>query len=249
MKLFYRNALDDAILTGSSERSGFPWTNVLHPHLTVHVRTNNPSSQSVLFDAGVGKLLDASMCALAAHNLTADADVTFKMNDVDSWTSPPVSEVLDPSQELILKEFAPASRRYARLDLHDPDNPEGYIRIGRAWAGPTLKVLPAMLVNFRVIPRNNDRRTHSDDRQLFCDVGTNWRAFELSFPPTAHEMARQIHDVYREVGHGIPFIFSNVDSRAWALIDPCYVSIESFDGFEHHGSQRYRYSLVLEEEH
>src|SRR4030042_5462101 len=102
MKLYYINALDDASIVGSTAKSGFPWINVQHPHLSKVVRTISTTSQYVLFDAGVGNKISADMCAILAHNLTVLATVTFKMNDVDDWTTSPVSVVLDPAEEMPL---------------------------------------------------------------------------------------------------------------------------------------------------
>jgi hypothetical protein len=248
MKFYFNNLLDAATLTGTGSRTGFPLTNTQHPHLSVRWRSIDLTAQYILVDAGVGETLDADMVAILAHNLSATATVTFKANDTDAWGAPSLSMALDPTEELILEEFADCAYRFGRFDITDAANPDGFVEIGRLWIGATLSILPAMIVDFTVVVVNDDAVTWGVTRQKYADVGDSWRKFEFSFPPSEEALIAQLKTMYELVGKNQSLIVAPVDITTMSLLRPCYVGITQDLAFRHHSRTRWTWDLVLEED-
>lgn len=269
MKLYHGNAVDTATLTASSERSGFPASNVQHPHLSRVWRSLTSVGQYIIVDAGVGNKIAASAIAVLAHNLTVSAVVTVWGSDTDSWaggawmdgTWLPLTWLdgswltadaqysIDASFDPAFLGIAEAEYRFWRFDFYDPTNPDGYIEVGRLWLSETLEILPAMLVNFEVALRTSDVTSHSITRQRFTDIGTSWREFTLEFPPTEYTLVEQLRAMY-ENGRYKSLIMACVDVDDWALIRPCYCSLMG-DGLtmRHHSRTKWTYEMSFEEDH
>jgi hypothetical protein len=77
------------------------------------------------------------------HNLSSGATITHMANSVNSWTSPPYSQVLTWNQEIIVYYFN-NSYQYDRLEINDPSNPDGYIEIGELFIGTYLELSSGM---------------------------------------------------------------------------------------------------------
>jgi hypothetical protein len=247
LKLYHGNVIDEATLTASSARSGFPVINLQHPHLSRVWRSDTASGEYVIADAGVGNTLDFDVAAVLAHNLTGAATLTVKADNLGDWVTPAVSETLDPTQTIPLKEIVGSSYRFARIDADDPTNPWGYIEIGRLWASPRIVVLPSMLVNFQVPLHNSDVKKYSITRQKFTNIGTTWREFELEFPPTEYALIEQLRQLYVE-SRDKSLIMACVDVDDWELIKPVYCSLKDELVPKHYSQSKWTWALTLEED-
>jgi hypothetical protein len=115
-------------------------------------QTTSSSNQWFTFDGGAGRLLSIDTLAFIEHNLTSSAVVTIKGSGGSGdaapgdWSVVPVYASIPmpadrPTETRLFwcSPVAPSSQyRHWRVDIHDPTNPDGFIRVGRFVAGSAL---------------------------------------------------------------------------------------------------------------
>ena len=128
----YNNLLDLAMLTESSEASGFPAENVQHPFRTKVWQTagGTPGTANLVIDHGSAKAVDC--IALTGYDwASAPGTLDLEFNATDSWESPAATEALtwaatptaNGNKAVIIKKFTSKSYRYNRLNVvYSPDD-------------------------------------------------------------------------------------------------------------------------------
>ncbi len=121
----YDNLLDSAILTASSEATGFPAENLQNPFRSKVWRTagTTPGAATLVIDHGSAK--DVNAIALCGYSwATAPGLLVVEFNDTDVWTNPAATETLTwnaPTTpggnkgSIILKMSSTRTYRYNRL--------------------------------------------------------------------------------------------------------------------------------------
>lgn len=138
---------------------------------------------------------------------------------------------------------------YMRLEIKDPTNPDGYIELGKIWAGTYTQITPSSRIDFTVEKKRSDRNIYGKDRQKFSIPGKSWRRFGFSFPQTENDMIEKIVNLYKYVSNSKSFIFCNFDTlRGYPLVEPCYCSIDGSLQFKHAGYMKFEYDLSIEED-
>ncbi len=103
-------------------------------------------------DLGAAKQVEAAV--LLDHNLTSGATITLKADNEDgSWASPDWSQALTWNEGAIVY-FLDQTYRYWRLEIDDPDNPDGYIELGELFLGTGLS--PQTLIPLGHLQRGVD---------------------------------------------------------------------------------------------
>ena len=220
---------------------------------------NELATKELTFEQEYQARFNANTFAILGHNISSEASIKFETNDWDEWNfidgsgSSITQNTMTWNEETILTFWsAKARKQYVKFTINDPNNDDAKLKIGRMWVGDYITISPSSLLNFSVTKQRSDAVRYGRNRQKFADVGTGWRRFNLSFPRMAHgsTMATidQVERMYDDVGLHSSIIFCNFDTdRDYSLVEPCYCSISQPVGFTHQRSQKYSFSLVLEE--
>jgi len=286
MRVSYDNSYDiDSAPVATSEATGYPLTNTQDQRLTTRWRSTSTTAQSIVFQPEYGTQYNAAI-AILGHNLTEDAVVTFELSQSDSWATPRYSTTLTVIEGAVVLKFVSSIPNmdgydllmetgdtllmetgdailleepvwaYARFEIDDADNPDGYVTVGRFHFGQYVDIEPSSLHDFTVTKKRSDVVTYGKGRQKYANPGTGWREFDLSFPPTKGTTVSAIQTMFDAVGNHTSFIFANFDSlrvsdgAQYEIVEPCYVSIDGDIRFRRSGKSglRFEYGLTLVED-
>lgn len=211
LRLWFDNtSFDSAALTGTTTQVGFPITNVQDQARTVRARIDSVSHAKIYVDFGQESY--ASGLALINHNLTYDASITVSAgttpggNDLMEETFAAEVPVIGfgeggfgdygfggylssaEMEELVVDRcrgvvFAsPVEARYWTIDLHDPDNTDGYLAIGRIFLCEAVESPQMPAGGFSITPQDdsNERFQRSIGGQKHGDIGLRYRVMSLS---------------------------------------------------------------------
>jgi len=247
MRIAYDNYIDTAsALTALTETAGYAVTNVQEQRLSQIYKSTSASAQTITIDLGSAKSINT--IALMNHNFTTSASVIMSMNSSDSWPGA-TSQTITYNSGMMLKFFTAETYQFLQFQIDDPTNTDGFISIGRLWAGEYISIDPSSLIDFTVSKRRSDNVAHGRYRQKFASEGIGWREFKLDFPPSNETMVEKINTLYDTVGNHSSFIFCNFDTiRDYVLVEPCYVSIDNELEFNHKENMKFVYTLMLSEE-
>jgi len=273
MRIAYRNLIDElevSDITVNSVISDYPILNLFDERLSTKLRSSAVSALTITIDARDFVDEQINTFAILGHNLTSSASIILDMNIADSWPGF-TSQTIIWNEDTILKYFPTIDTDadillcetgdtlitesgdtivseygycYFQIRINDASNPDGYIEIGRIWLGTYLQVDPSSLLDFTVTYKNDDVVVFGKGRQKFATKGVTWREFNFSFPESSHTMVSAIKTMYETVGNHSSVIFCNFDDLTdYALVLPCYCSIDGELAFQHSERMRFRYSL------
>jgi len=195
----------------------------------------------------VNNNLDINTIAILGHNFLTkiDAHIQASSNELD-FTGPEVDTHLSINTETILNFFSSNQwYKYWKFTFSG----QGSIEIGRLWLGKYITIDPSSLLDFKVIKKRSDQVIYGRNRQKWANIGVGWRQFTFNFPPTEEDMLYSIQQMYDTVGNHSSFIFCNFDTiRDYALVEPCYVSINGDLTFSHDNRMKFTYQLIMEED-
>jgi len=227
-------------VTDSTEATGYPGTNAVHPHLSRVWRTTAAAAQWIKFDAGVGKTISFDTACIIGHNLTSAAVVKVQTDDADAWAPPGgMDRNGDPTQSIIAVDLAPlpTARRYARVYIDDAANPAGYLSIGRVflctrWEGETIDK------GFSVVLNDTTVVTRSLTGQVFADLGVISRIYSLSLGTMKNTVKQSLLTLLQAVGQWDPVIVFPTESMTPAgieAINPIYATMSKTTNFRDAG--------------
>lgn len=249
MRIAYTNyidSIDSLKLTPTTESSNFPIENVQNQRLAVKYLSTSASSQSIVIDLESAKAINTF--AIISHNISTAATILLSANSSNTWPGA-VSETITANSNMILKFFTDHTYQYWKIDIDDPTNTDGYIKIGRLWLGDYIQIDPSSLLDFDVVKKRDDNITYGRGRQKFSSVGFGWRKISLTFPSTNYTMVKKIEDMFDTVGLHTSFIFCNFDTnRDYQIVEPCYCSLAKEISFNHDKNMKFKYKLELEED-
>lgn len=249
MRIAYNNVVDSIASTSIfplTVNVNYPIVNIQNQRLAVRYRSTAVTAQSIVFD--FGSAVNINTFAILGHNISTAATITVSANSSDSWPGA-TSQTLTGNVNMILKFFAQETYRYWKLSIDDPTNTDGYIEIGRIWAGTYLDISPSSLLDFSVTKKRSDMVTYGRGRQKFSSEGIGWRKLKFTFPKTNYSMIRSIETLFDYVGIYRSFIFCNFDTdRNYELVEPCYCSFNKELEFQHVSNMMFEYSFEFEED-
>jgi hypothetical protein len=251
MRISYNNYLDtltSTAITVLTVATNYPFTNAQDQRLSQQYRTTAVTSQTIILDLGSAKSI--STAAIISHNFTSSVSVTIDANTSNSWGSPATSKTIIYNAGMMLNFFTPVSYQWWRFTISDPTNTNGYLSIGRLWLGDYLTIDPSSSIDYKVTKKRSDRVIHGRGQQKFSSIGSTWKEFNLSFPPTDYPMIDSISLMYDTIGNHTSCIFCNFDDLRGivGLIEPTYVSIQNEIDFTNNEGRKYSYDLTLMEE-
>jgi hypothetical protein len=271
MRIAYGN-LANSVISATTATSPYVYANLENDRVASKYRTSTLSSVATVID--LGSYSDPVECvAVIGHNLSSSATVTFGFNSVNSFPGA-TSQTVTYNSGMMLKFFTmPSSEalttetpeylltedgdrltteynyRYCQVGVTDAANPDSFIEFGKVWCSPYVTVDPFSLLGYTVSMVSGDVMYHGRGRQKYAITRDSWRRFELSFPESAYSMVEMIETMHDAVGNHSPVIFANFDDlRGYALVEPCYCSIDGDVSFKHSERMRFAYSLAMEEE-
>ena len=244
--MIYDSAFDDNTIAASTEDASYLAGNLQNIHLTQVWRSTDASAQSIVIDAGSGSTITADSIVIAAHNLSASAEVIFQMHTANSWDTPDLSATVTWREGIIVWYFTSTAKRYARFYFHDPTNTDEYIEAGRLAMGAYLAIDPASLSEFDITNERTDQIDDSVSNQMYADEGVGYRVFKYKFPQTNYTMFAKMRTLYDTVGHHTPFFFMNFDSR-FTEIEPAYVRLTSTLKEKVKDNMYFEYDLTMRE--
>jgi hypothetical protein len=193
MRILYNDLMIDSILVASSERSGFPASNVQHPHLTRVWHSVTPTTQRITINAGAG------------HTITATAAV-IQGNIVDVWAAPPLDVPFTPTDALALAYFPSAAYQYWRFTFDDAANPDGYIEIGRLMLCLHWQSVEETDRGTEDGIEDTTRTSESETGQAFGDIGVQKQTYAMSFGIMQPETRTSLKAIYASVGQHMPIV-------------------------------------------
>lgn len=246
MRIIYDNHFDDYTITTNSETTNYEASNLQLITLNETWRSTGLNNEWIKIDAGAGNTITVDSVAILEHNLTNAAMIEFQMNATDAWGGPSVDETLIWRSGIIVKYFSSSSYRFARFNITDAGNTDGYIELGRVFAGEYLQVDPSSLEEFPINNNRTDITVNTDTNTLYSRQGVGYRSFAYRFPRTAYSMISSLRTMWDEVGKYKPFVFMNYDTD-YTQIEPAYVHITN-DFIENwKGHLKIEYNLELRE--
>ena len=249
MRIAYTNLIDaGSAPTTLTEDLLYPEENLQNQRLAKRWRSTDPSAQTIVCNLGSAQAVNT--IAILGHNISSAATLTIEAHTSDSWGSPSYTTSLTYTAGAILKYLSAAQTyQYWRFTVDDGSNADGYVEVGRFWLGDYISIDPSSLYGFTVTKRRSDQVVYGRDRQKFATEGVGWRRFSFSFPRTGGTALTNVLTMIDTVGAHGSVIFSNFDSiRTYEIVEPCLCSIVGDVTFSHARFQKYRYSMVLEED-
>jgi hypothetical protein len=245
MRILWENVLDDYTLAFSTERSGFPATNVQHPHLTRVWRSLTAEDEYVSIDAGVGETLTADCAFLAAHNLSATAVVTVQSCDDGTWAVLDVDEPMTWDAGVMVAFFDSSANRFWRFLVDDPDNESGYIEIGRLALGAYLQ-MPPIEPGVALPSGSTTAVSVAPSGQSFADIGHVYLNPTFSFPLITNAERVSVEAMWRAVQQYLP-VFLVVWEDSLTVQRPIYSRINQDQlSWQKAGEAGLMWSLALE---
>jgi len=126
--------------------------------------------------------IKASYAALAGHNLSADARIWIQGNNYNSWQGVPFSEAIIWDADIILKNFAEKEYAFWRFLLDNPNNADGYIKLGLAYLG-TYLTMPYIEPGVEMPRRTVSVKTKSGSGQVYGRKNYRYYSFTVNYPP------------------------------------------------------------------
>jgi hypothetical protein len=223
MRILWDNELDAYTLAFSTERSGFPASNVQHPHLTRVWRSLTSEDEYAGIDAGIGETVTADCAFLAAHNFSATAVVTVQSCDDGTWASLDVEETMTWDAGVMVAFFTSSANRFWRFLVDDPYNTSGYIEIGRLALGSYLQ-MPPIEPGVTLPSGTTTAVSVAPSGQTFADIGHVFLNPAFSFPLITNAERVSVEAMWREVQQYLP-VFLVVWEDSLTVQRPIYCRV------------------------
>jgi hypothetical protein len=247
MRWLYDNKFDAYdILSATTELANFPSSNTQNIHTSTRWRTTAETAQAIVIDAGAGNTITADCIAIAGHNLSSGATIKFQMHTSDAWGAPDLDETITYRSGIMIKFFTSTAKRFIRFYFDDAANTDGYIEIGRLFAGTYFQVDPSSLSEFPIRNIRNDIVFDTDTNNTYGTEVTGWREFSYGFPPTDYTQIAGVRTMWNTIGKFKPFFMLNYDTR-FTEIEPAYCRIISNFDEDWKGHNKISYNFEFRE--
>lgn len=216
--------IDGATVTASSTRGLLAASHVQNYRPDKVWRATGCAAEWLAWDYGhPNYALEALV--IAGHNLSAAATLQYRLANTESDVTaapavdtgvvsawPASGKPTDPdwpSYFSLLFEVNPTGYRYGRLDIADPTNPDGYVQIGRLFAGPAF--VPAVNVDISWslgLAAPGEAVVSPFGRTFLDDRGPASRIMQMSFSAMSQsELLREMLELERYCGIARDFAF------------------------------------------
>lgn len=237
MRFLHDNKVLGAILTPSSENANYPVINLKDPRLSRHFRFTDHENENIVADASGA--LKASYVLIANHNLSATATIKLQGNATDNWTDPTFDETLAWNANIIIKKFTEAEYLYWRFLFIDPDNVDGYVKLGLLYLGVYYEVEEPPDSDLLHREIDTTKTSFSDSGQAYSKIGIQYKTYAIKMG-TLEETTRQgLLSLYKVVGlHGHFFLL--LDENNQDKLPVVYCKLEKIFAYRHAGGYLWR---------
>lgn len=172
---------------------------------------DGPNTIIITFD----KAENITALLMQDHNVTSAAVITLMGDDAAAWGSPAYSQVIPWNSEKI-GYYLDQTYQYMCLQISDPTNPDGYIKIGNLYMGGYNEPLKNFSYNWEQITNSNEfssiSKKGSDKRSLkYLQEG-----YSLTFNRVSDDDRDALVAMYREIKNvsagTVSPLFFNIDS-------------------------------------
>ncbi len=233
MIFLYDNKVDDFTVTALSCETGFAAINVQDQQLTKAWRSTGTSSEWVAVDLGT-TTVEINHVALAGHNFSTGATITFEMSSESDFSSTGLSTALTYRAGIIMEAVTATTKRFARWMIDDTtDNSDGYVEFGRGAMGTKLEISAYAEPEIQTKMIDSSIVKHSLTGQLFSDVGTITDTIEnVVFPITTQAVKDSLETMFNDVKTAEP-IFLQIYKDKSTDFKPFYGTFAEGLSFEH----------------
>jgi hypothetical protein len=211
IRFCFENLFDIATILVSSEAEDFPKENLKHYWVVRYWRSMSALGQWIKADFGESKSIKAFIAKY--HNITQTATIKIQANSVDSWENPPLNQdVLRNDDYLVYIWESGQNYRYWRLYINDPDNADGFIKIGRIFLGDYFE--PAINFDYKkpIRLRDESQLISSFSGQVAAVEKPKFQEHAYSFILSSSDIS-SLKTIWETVGITVPyFIIEDADS-------------------------------------
>jgi len=195
VKLYADNLVKQATLTASSENAQFPTSNLKDDRRS-KVFQSTTTSCNIVFDIGDIREIDSVCIVESGYDPIGFTSATIELNSVDSWISPPVSQVLtiDPVNGWINYDWASVQNyRFARISFVNTPNP---VEVSKVFIGKRVE-LDQICFSYPLNYKQNNNASVSRNRlgQKFIDEVNTQKEFSGSINTMTKDEVDQIFEV------------------------------------------------------
>jgi len=181
------------------------------------------ANRPTIFEQVYQPKIKASYAALAGHNLSADALIKVQGNDWDSWNGPPFEQMLVWDQAIILKNFAEKEYAFWRFLIDNPNNEDGYIKLGLAYLGTYLQ-LPEIEPGIQIPHVTVTQKSVSRSGQIYGRKSYQKHVPAFAFPFIEDAERKNIDEMFESAGNITP-LFLLVWENSLDVFGPLYCTI------------------------
>ena len=233
MIFLYDNKVDDFTVIALSCETGFAAINVQDQQLTKAWRSTGTSSEWLAVDLGT-TTVEINHIALAGHNFSTGATITFEMSSESDFSSTGLSTGLTYRSGIIMEAVTATTKRFARWIVDDTtDNSDGYIQIGRGAMGTRLEIADYASPEIQTKSVDSSIVKRSITGQVFADRGIITDTIEnVAFPITTQSVKTQIETMFNDIKTADP-LFLQIYPDESTDFKPFYGTFAESPSFEH----------------
>ena len=232
MIFLYDNKVDDFTVTALSCETGFAAINVQDQQLTKAWRSTGTSSEWLAVDLGT-TTVPIDHVAIAGHNFSSGATITFQMSSESNFASTALSTELTYRAGIIMEAVTATTKRFARWKVDDTSNGDGYIQIGRGAMGTKLEISDYASPEIQTKMIDTSIVKHSITGQTFSDIGIITDTIEnVAFPITTQAVKDSLETMFNDVKTAVP-IFLQMYKDKSTDFKPFYGTFAEGLSFEH----------------
>jgi hypothetical protein len=239
MRIFYDNLIDysGVFISGSSENTAFPISNVVNQHRENPWRTGaTVAAEFVQFDLGSAKSVTSLI--VISHNLTpSDTLLKIEANTTSSFVAPAFSQAVTWESGVISSIFAVQSYRYWRFSF--TKSASGETRdIGRIFLGTSVSMTER--------PDYDGWKRGQDDLsivqrtvggQVYAESRPKFRMADLDFSGISNAQKIQFTTLGDRVGTHTSWFLQIDENGSGEVAEILYVNLKdlpqfSIDGFD-----------------
>jgi hypothetical protein len=195
VKLYTDNLVKQATLTASSENAQFPLSNLKDDRRS-KVFQSTTTACNIVFDFGDIREIDSVCIVESGFDPIGFTSATIELNSVNSWVSPPVSQVLtiDPVNGWVNYDWASVQNyRFARISFVNTPNP---IEVSKVFIGKRTE-LDQICFSYPINYKQNNNASVTRNRlgQKFIDEVNTQKEFSGSINTMTKDEVDQIFEV------------------------------------------------------
>lgn len=203
MRILWDNKIKNATVLSFGAHPDYPVENVQDSSLAKIYKTLEVDVQYIDVSGGA---ITADYFAVFNHNFTDGAKLSLKGgNDVVDWGNPDYKESVPFSDYYLILNAGGRTYDQWRFEFDDPDNAEGFVKIGMMFLGEYLQ-MPGMAIDQELPLETTAKQTISYSGQVYGDDGYDFKNGVFNFPLLNETQRTNIKTMFKSVKHIKPII-------------------------------------------